>query len=433
MKNYLKQTQIFTYIKYAGLLLCSAILLFSCSKDDGGGNEPDPVDPDPTDKTELVLTASATEIDKGDTVTFEITADGKPIEADIYIDDNKIADASHTFDTAGTFQAIAKKEGYTDSKAVAIKVAAEKVKVATATFTQKNITAYPATFPGSRYDQIGIMNEHIYVMDYDSKKFRRYSITSNQWEDLANENSLPNGISGYLTAHRGVDNKDILVYLGGSRGEINIYYPSEYPDATLKDSWGSQEVMPSDQDGERAAASDGEYIYFMGNSRAENYSRQIDRYVPAHDLWEESIGYLPEGIGWIPQTVFADNKLFVIGQNLANDGNVFFVYNLLTQTSTSKSVPSDLQPSGICNNTMVIYEDYLIYMQPGGSSSVKLHVYDIKEEQWLEDAVSIEMNLFTKTSDNASLLLSSSGQLYAAGTKGGDFVFYEVDFKVTEQ
>ena len=138
-------------------------------------------------------------------------------------------------------------------------------------------------------------------------------------------------------------------------------------------------------------------------------------------------------MGGIPQAVFADNTLFVIGRNLTNDGNVFFVYNLLTQTSTSKSVPSDLQPSGICNNTMVIYEDYLIYMQPGGSSSVKLHVYDIKEEQWLEDAVSIEMNLFTKTSDNASLLLSSSGQLYAAGTKGGDFVLYEVDFKVTEQ
>jgi len=344
--------QIFTYFKYAGLLLCSALLLFSCSKSDGPGNESDPVD---------------------------------------------------------------------------------KVKIATATFTKKNIKAYPATFPGSRYDQIGIMNEHIYVMNDDSKKFRRYSLRFDLWEDLANENSLPGGISGYLTAHRGANNKNILVYLGGNQGKLNIYYPSEYPDATLKDTWATKIVMTEEENGERAAASDGEYVYFMGNSRAENYTGQIDRYVPAHDLWEESIGYLPEGIGWIPQTVFADNKLFVTGQNLANDGNVFFVYDLLTQTSTSKSVPFDLEVSGICNNTVVVYDNYLIYMLPAGSSSVKLRVYDLEEEQWLEDAVAIEMNLFTKTSDNASLLLSSSGRLYAAGTKGGDFVLYEVDFKITEQ
>lgn len=33
--------QISSYFKYAGLLLCSALLLLACSKDDGGGNDPD--------------------------------------------------------------------------------------------------------------------------------------------------------------------------------------------------------------------------------------------------------------------------------------------------------------------------------------------------------------------------------------------------------
>lgn len=35
--------QFFSYFKYAGLLLCSALLLLACSKDDGGGNDPDNV------------------------------------------------------------------------------------------------------------------------------------------------------------------------------------------------------------------------------------------------------------------------------------------------------------------------------------------------------------------------------------------------------
>lgn len=109
MKTYLS-----SFIRYTGVLLCSMLLLFSCSKDDGADTEP-------IVKTALVLTASATEIDKGDEVTFEVTAGGEAVVADIYIDKAKISGASHTFEEAGTYQVVAKKEGYTDSETIDIK------------------------------------------------------------------------------------------------------------------------------------------------------------------------------------------------------------------------------------------------------------------------------------------------------------------------
>src|SRR5690606_32584467 len=114
--------------------------------------------------------------------------------------------------------AVAKKEGYTDSKEVEITVKAEKKKVATATFTKMNTAAYPTTFIGNSYDHISIMNEHIYVMEDENEKFRRYSLSADLWEDLANGSSLYSGIAGYLTHHKGANNKDMLVYLGGGQG-----------------------------------------------------------------------------------------------------------------------------------------------------------------------------------------------------------------------
>ncbi|WP_040491707.1 hypothetical protein [Xanthomarina gelatinilytica] len=105
------ETQISTYIKYAGMLLCSALLFFACCKEKEPRNEPDP-----TEKPEFLLTASAREIDKDDTVTFDVKAEGKVMDADIYIGKTKISGTSHTFEEAGTYKVIAKKEGYSDSE-----------------------------------------------------------------------------------------------------------------------------------------------------------------------------------------------------------------------------------------------------------------------------------------------------------------------------
>src|SRR5690606_11996079 len=83
-----------------------------CSKNNG---------PDPN-KQELVVVASATEIDKGDEVTFEVTAGDKAIDADIYINNTKTTSTAHTFNEAGAYQIVAKKEGYPESEAITLKV-----------------------------------------------------------------------------------------------------------------------------------------------------------------------------------------------------------------------------------------------------------------------------------------------------------------------
>lgn len=100
------------YFKHAGIGLCSLLLLFACSKDDGSGRKPEPVD-----IGQLVLEATATDIDEGDEVTFKTTtADGNTIDADIYIDDTKINGTTHTFDKTGVYEVRARKDGYTQSE-----------------------------------------------------------------------------------------------------------------------------------------------------------------------------------------------------------------------------------------------------------------------------------------------------------------------------
>lgn len=180
------KTQIFTYIKYAGMLLCSTLLFFSCSKEEGPGQEPDP-----TEKSELVLTASATEIDTGDEVTFEVTSEDKAIDADIYIDNEKISGTSHTFDKAGTHQVVAKKEGYTDSEAIAIKSYQVDVYVAGSKIGStgsgsvptywKNGTAVvlpSGTIGGEAFD-ITVQGEDVYVSGYTSHGSHRATYWKN--------------------------------------------------------------------------------------------------------------------------------------------------------------------------------------------------------------------------------------------------------------
>lgn len=112
----------FSYLKYAGMALCSLLLLFACSKDDGPGKEPE--------KGRLTLEATAVDIDEGDKVTFAVTADGKAIDADIYIDDTKINGTTYAFDKTGVYEVRARKEGYTQSDIQKIEVYRTNVYVA---------------------------------------------------------------------------------------------------------------------------------------------------------------------------------------------------------------------------------------------------------------------------------------------------------------
>lgn len=115
----------FSYFKYLGIGLCSLFLLFACSKDDGPGRKPDPVE-----IGQLVLEVTASEIDEGDEVTFAVTADGKNIDADIYIDDVKIKETTQTFDKTGVYEVYARKDGYTPSEVHKIEVYRTNVYIA---------------------------------------------------------------------------------------------------------------------------------------------------------------------------------------------------------------------------------------------------------------------------------------------------------------
>jgi hypothetical protein len=85
------KTQFSSYLKYTGVSLYSSLLLLACSKDDGPGKQPDHVDPiSPTEEAQLMLSASKTELNESDEVTFSVTFDRKAIEADIFIDDEKL-------------------------------------------------------------------------------------------------------------------------------------------------------------------------------------------------------------------------------------------------------------------------------------------------------------------------------------------------------
>ena len=414
----------FLYTKYTTVLLCSILLLYSCSKKKELG---------PSTNMELMLTASASNIDIGEIVIFEVATGDDVIGADIYIDNNKISGSTHTFEKAGTFQSVAKKIGYKDSKAVQIIVKPEGKKVASATFSKKNIADYPTTFDGYRYDRIAISDNYLYVIENKNKEFRRYSLILNQWEDLASGTSLYSGIGGYLVNHQGENNKNILVYLGGGQGELNIYYPPEYPDASLKGSWVSQGVLPADGLGERGAASDGENLYYIGNSRVDAYAWQIDRYNPKNDYWDEKVARLPKKLDRYTQAVFADSKMFVVGHN-SESNKIFMTYDLQTTDWKMKPTPSgqDFTFFGSRNNTLLVHQGYLIYMGAKNTTSASLYVFDIEADQWL-NPVDIGKDLFSKTTENGSLLLSSSGKMYAAGSKAGDFVLYEVNFSVTQQ
>lgn len=127
------KTHIQTLIKLTGLLLLSAFLLFSCSKK----NDAPPLQ-------QLVLEVSATDIDEGDEVIFTVTADGKDIDADIYVDDTKISGVKHTFDKTGVYSVSARKAGCTDSPKEDIEV--YRMDVYVAGVIDNSTTSYVANY-----------------------------------------------------------------------------------------------------------------------------------------------------------------------------------------------------------------------------------------------------------------------------------------------
>lgn len=113
----MKQNKIATFTK---VLLSSAIVLFfaSCSSDDnkggGGGGNPD--------KALILQVVGETNVLENTSVQFKVLEDGKAVtDAQLFANDNPIANP-YVFTTEGTYQIVAKKEGYTNSNSITIKV-----------------------------------------------------------------------------------------------------------------------------------------------------------------------------------------------------------------------------------------------------------------------------------------------------------------------
>lgn len=69
---------------FGGLLLCSILLLFACSK-----RETSDINPESADKPRLVLEVNASDITEGDEVEFIVKVDKTIVPADIYVDGKK--------------------------------------------------------------------------------------------------------------------------------------------------------------------------------------------------------------------------------------------------------------------------------------------------------------------------------------------------------
>ncbi|WP_437394920.1 hypothetical protein [Flagellimonas lutimaris] len=102
---------------YTHLIIGSALslfMLFSCSKDN---------DAPKTEQIKLGLTVYEDDIEKGNTVTFRITANEEAVtDAEIYIDEQPITGLEHTFSDKGSYTVVAKKSGYTASDPVTVNV-----------------------------------------------------------------------------------------------------------------------------------------------------------------------------------------------------------------------------------------------------------------------------------------------------------------------
>lgn len=102
------KTQIFTYIKYTGMLLCSALLLSSCSKEDGPGNESEPDEKEQQYQTDIYVAGYES---NGRVLMPKCWKNGVPIDlevgsqgAELYamtVDGEDIYLAGYTWDSKG--------------------------------------------------------------------------------------------------------------------------------------------------------------------------------------------------------------------------------------------------------------------------------------------------------------------------------------------
>lgn len=378
----------------------------------------------------LLLTASATEITVGDEVTFSSTSEGENIDADIYIGSQKINSSKHTFADVGTYLAVAKKEGYTDSKEAEITVKAPLKKVAKITFNKVNTAPYTPAY-GNGIGRIAMNKNYIYTYSGTTEKFKRYSLQGNIWEELNHTSQIAHaGLNGQLQyVEEALLGHGALFYLSD---RMYAYMPREFggrPD--LRNTWRAANVPGKHQSGERAAATDGKHLYFVGNQRVNDYASNIDRYIPDTDTWQ-TLAQLPVAVRGGAMATIHNKKMYIAGAVRPTSGSsysVLYVFDI--EQLTVHNIPLTHNMERIImyydNKHLVVYENYLLCIDRYGS----IYVFDIATNQWLEDPV--EVNGMFDDDDYSNFMSPVADKLYAAGTLGGNFVLYELKFSVTNE
>lgn len=259
-------TQFSSYLKYAGALLCSALLLFACSKDSDISKKPDPKEPEPTEKGQLILEASATDIDEGDEVTFTVTADGKAIDADIYVNDQKISGNKQVFPNSGNYEIIAKKKDYKDSDKITIEVYAIDIFVSGfQNVTSNNVSATQALVwkngevlyelsdgtASAKVAGIALHNDDVYVGGVQSVG---YNQEAKYWKNNTSH-PLTDGKGSASVADIAVDDAGNVYIIGGEHNNHKYIL------------WRNDEIVEISGQSRyaRAIAIEDDHVYIVGN------------------------------------------------------------------------------------------------------------------------------------------------------------------------
>lgn len=413
------------YIKYLAVFICTILLLLSCSKDDQSGSNPDPLG-----QIKLTLMSSATEIIEGDEVTFNIMSDGKDIQADIYIDEKKINGTKQLFEESGEYQVIARKKGFIDSDKVLINVIENNSKTVEIVFN-KIVSAPCIPAYGSSSGRMTMSKTHVYTFGMTNQTFKRYSLVDDNWEDLNHTSQLEfAGISGLMQyIEQGILGDGTLLYLNE---DMNAYFPQEHAGGIqFRNKWKAVNVPNQYGSGERSTAVEGKYIYYVGHGRKKDYARNIDRYTPDTNTWETMI-QLPIALNYAVNTTIYEHKMYIFGHisNPDKSYNTFYLFD--TKNITVKKIPliedliSDNVPSNR-NHQLVALKNHLLL----SSGKDLVFVFDIESNQWLKKPINIE-GLFDE-SRNANFMSPTKDKAYAAGTKDGNFVLYDLELIITNE
>lgn len=390
-----------------------AIIFFSCSKSDDS--------PVQTEPAQLVLKASANTVLENEEVTFEITSEGQTIsDVTLYINNIAVTGLIHSFPDEGTYKAQAKKQGYKESNTVSIQVnAPRKIKI-----TATRVSSAPRNPAlGSQY-RMGVDQnlQDIFTFDRDNQKFMSYNIASDSWQTLAYSGQL--AYAGYNGKMLGNTRNGQIYYLGG---EINIYNTFYYPQTPKRNTWEpSEHIDDFFAAGEAGYALEGESIYSVGGRMSSKQSSSdIRQYNLVSKTWEK-VGRVNTGFEYA-NAILTNKKLYILGSPENSDDVVGYIYDTEELTVKSWSLHEDF-PKGVRPSThqLAIYgnDQYLLYASPFNRKTIS--IYNLHTAKW-ELPVEIDGDFFSNSSIN---IFSRGNNLYAAGSKDGNFALYKLEVTI---